>query len=121
MARLKGGKYLINLGEVEDNENYFDRLPKELQEILYEHADNVQYLLLEDIVDVLKSFELKFIYNDYRISGNPIIKLSDDLVFLMLKINDNNEDSVESYVFIIAFNEEHKLSMLFNHWFISIE
>lgn len=107
MARLKGGKYLIDLGLIESGEDIIDKFPKDLIEQLKKYADFVSGVFNENVLDFLKTFELYFKDDasgyQYK-TDNSIIVLADDYATIKLhssftEISDDNDVVVWDFMF----------------------
>ena len=109
MARLKGGKYLINLGVLENNTNYVDRFPKELITYIQEHTDSEGFFDYE-LNEKLKPFEISFVdENGYKLKIVPILKIGDDSSSIVLSGNEITKDDnllyIDTYHFIIYYDD----------------
>lgn len=108
MARLKGGKYLIDLGSIDDGDDVTLKFPKELVEELSNSVDENDYFR-DDIVSYLKEFEFTFFLEDdaYTYKGIPVIELYDDKSEIDLKINSLDLTASDEYATLI----QHKFSI----------
>lgn len=103
MARVKGGRYLIELGKIGDGDNVLSKLPKELIDLLNNHFDKSLGILNQNITKALKVFELSFYDNDslLEIKGVTTTYLVDDGTELRLTIMLPFETSIYTYMFSI--------------------